>query len=287
MSWLLFLDESGHDHQNMPYEVRGGLAVHASKLWALIRAVQTLEQSCFGAHLHQYGSEIKGSKLLDRDRFKWSHQAPPLDPAARRKNALNFLNDSRQGRVPRRHEFTAYGQACIAMAEGIIERLRSHEARLFAAIIPKVNKPADQPAEYLRKDQVLLLERYFYFLEHRQEMGLLVMDGTEKTADRRFVRRLERYFTLTMTGVQRTQWIVPAPLFVEPDVVYGVQMADLCIHILNWACRLPGMTEPKRPVIEPFYWLLEGLIWRGDGYRGGQVFRTHGVVYVPDPYGGR
>ena len=29
MSWLLFLDESGHDHRNMPYEVRGGIALHA------------------------------------------------------------------------------------------------------------------------------------------------------------------------------------------------------------------------------------------------------------------
>ena len=29
MSWLLFLDESGHDHKSMPYEVRGGIALHA------------------------------------------------------------------------------------------------------------------------------------------------------------------------------------------------------------------------------------------------------------------
>jgi len=27
MSWLLFLDESGHDHKNCPYEVRGGVAI--------------------------------------------------------------------------------------------------------------------------------------------------------------------------------------------------------------------------------------------------------------------
>lgn len=26
MSWLLFLDESGHDHKQIPYEVRGGIA---------------------------------------------------------------------------------------------------------------------------------------------------------------------------------------------------------------------------------------------------------------------
>ena len=26
MSYLLFLDESGHDHRTMPYEVRGGVS---------------------------------------------------------------------------------------------------------------------------------------------------------------------------------------------------------------------------------------------------------------------
>lgn len=32
MSWFLFLDESGHDHKTMPYEVRGGIALHAGAL---------------------------------------------------------------------------------------------------------------------------------------------------------------------------------------------------------------------------------------------------------------
>src|SRR5437868_3829607 len=60
MSWLLFLDESGHDHRQTPYEVRGGFAIHASKLWPFIQAVRTLEQSHFGSYLHEHGSEIKG-----------------------------------------------------------------------------------------------------------------------------------------------------------------------------------------------------------------------------------
>jgi len=40
MSWLLFLDESGHDHKTTPYEVRGGVAIHAGELWPFVRAVQ-------------------------------------------------------------------------------------------------------------------------------------------------------------------------------------------------------------------------------------------------------
>ncbi len=51
MSWLLFLDESGHDHKTTPYEVRGGVAIHAGELWSFVRAVQGLELDAFGAEL--------------------------------------------------------------------------------------------------------------------------------------------------------------------------------------------------------------------------------------------
>ncbi len=284
MSWLLFLDESGHDQKQMPYEIHGGFAVHASKLWPFISAVRTMEQSMFGTYLHQYGSELKGCNLLQKDRFKWDLQGPKMDEAARRKHALNFLNNNKQGRKPRRDEFTAYGQACLALAEGVIGLLSSHDSKLFAAIIPRLPRPSTLPDELLRKDLVFLLERFFYFLEMEQQMGLLVMDGTDKQADRKLVRRLERYFTQTMTGRQRTQWIVPVPLFVESDMAYGVQVADLCIYSLNWGWRLGNMTEPTRPEIEPFALLLERVIWHGEGYREGKVFKTHGTVYVPDPY---
>jgi len=287
VSWLLFLDESGHDHRNVPYEVRGGVAVHAAKLWAFLSAVRTLEQSIFGASLAHFGAEIKGSRLLRTRCFRWDKQGPRLEDATRRKHALNFLNSGKSGRRPRREEFTAFGQACISLAEGVIELLKSHDAKLFAAVVPQRTRPAAAPAEYLRKDVVFLLERYFYFLEGRQEMGLLVMDGSDKTADRRIVRRMERYFTQTQPGRYRTQWIVPVPLFVESDMAYGVQAADLCIYCLNWGWRLREMDKPTRPEIEPFVWLLERIIWHGEGHRDGKVFRTHGVVYVPDLYEAR
>ncbi len=206
MSWLLFLDESGHDHQQMPYEIHGGFAIHASKLWPLISGVRTLEQSTYGAYLHQYGSEIKGSKLLAKDRFKWAAQASPMGEAERRKQALNFLSSGAQRRTPRRDEFTAYGQACLAMTEGVLHLLNSFDARIFAAAIPcDVAPVAPLPNDLLRKDLVFLLERFFYFLEERREPGLLVMDGSEKQADRKLVRRIEWYFTETMIGRQRTQ----------------------------------------------------------------------------------
>src|SRR5262245_24652904 len=149
MSWLLFLDESGHDHKGVPYEIHGGFAIHASKLWAFLSAMRILEQSIFGTSLYEHGSEIKGKKLLAKDRFKWSEQGPIMDDVTRRKHALNFLSSSEQKRKPRRQEFTGFGQACLAMVDGIIQLLKSHDAKLFATIIPPVKKPADVPEDLL------------------------------------------------------------------------------------------------------------------------------------------
>jgi gluconate kinase len=88
------MDESGHDHNNMPYEVRGGIAVHAGRLWPLVRSIQALEVECFGAELHAFKKEFKGCNLLDKDRFKWANQMPWMAEEERRKNALAFLNRS-------------------------------------------------------------------------------------------------------------------------------------------------------------------------------------------------
>lgn len=284
MSWLLFLDESGHDHKNTPYEVRGGFAIHASKLWSLILGIRSLEQSTFGVYLSEAGTEIKGEKLLRKDRFKWAAQGSAIPPAERRKHALNFLNSGPQGRAPRRDEFAAYGQSCLEFTSGLISLLRGHDARVFASMIPAVRVPGATKPELLRKDHVFLLERYFFFLEERREAGLLVMDGTQKEEDRRFVRRMERYFTLTLTGRQRTTWIVPIPMFVESDMAYGVQVADLLIYTLNWGFRLNRMDRPTRPEVEPIAESLRPLVWHGDVYKEGAVHPSHGIVYIPDPY---
>lgn len=291
MSYLLFLDESGHDHRNLPYEVHGGFALHAKKLWPFVKALTTLEQAAFGDYLHRFQKEIKGCKLLDKDRFRFAAQGPTMEDVARRKHSLGFLHKGLRKQPPTREEFTAYGQACLAMVRGIFDLLEQHETKVFAAIIPRrlpvpENLPPSLPPEdVLRKDLVFLLERYFYMLEYRNEMGLLVMDETEKMQDRRFVRRLEWYFKEKATGRYRSARIVPSPFFVASDMAYPVQVADVIIYAINVGLRLPGMTEAVRPeVAGEFVPLIERLQWRGDGYRDGVAFKTQGIVYVPDPY---
>jgi len=291
MSWLLFLDESGQDHKTCPYEVRGGVAVHASKLWPLVDSLQSLEIECFGCHLHDFGAELKGAKLLKKKRFQHADQAPPIDGALRRKLCQAFLTKTSQQLPPTREELTAYGQASVLMGEGIFERLASHDARLFAAVIPPNLKPSAEHSEgYLRKDHVFLLERFFYFLEEKREHGLLVFDETDRTDDRRFVRRLEAYFTRTHKGRQRTAWIVPSPLFVSSEMSYLIQAADIAIYCVNWGFRVPthGFDQPTRPEIEArFRYHLERLQYRGEGGDGARVFSVFGITYVPDPYTSR
>ena len=288
MSYLLFVDESGDDHRAMPYEVRGGFAVHTKRLWSFVQAMRSSEEPAFGAPLHRYRSEIKGHKLLDKDRFVWAAQDEWLDDVARRKYAVSFLSRGVAGQVPSRIEFTAYGQASLTMARSIFRLLRDHDAVLFASAIPRgsVKSVDDKGHELLRRDHVFLLERYFYFLEEKQEEGLLVMDQTDKETDRRFVQLLHRYFTRTNPGRYRAAWIVPAPFFVSSDMTYSVQAADVCIYCVNWGFRLPmrGMDAPAREDIAREFgpWLSE-LQFKGQGYRDGEVYDSFGIVYVPEP----
>ena len=193
MSWLLFLDESGHDHKTMPYEVRGGIALHASDLWSFVQAVQKHEFYSFGCHLHQYSCELKGSTLLDRKRFKFAQQLPPMEPEARRKHCVSFFSKNLEKKPITKDEFTAYGQACLEIARGLFQLLTQHRAVLFAAVIPPVARPANLQLGNWPRTRCSSSNAFSISSKHTVSTGLLVVDG-QKVADRSFVKRLEAYF---------------------------------------------------------------------------------------------
>jgi hypothetical protein len=277
----------------MPYEVRGGIALHANKLWPFIRAVAALEQDCFGDRLYRYKTEIKGSKLLDKDRFKWRAQMSPLDTLTRRQNSVAFLKKglAKDKIPPTRIEFAAYGQACLAMAHGIFALLKEYDARLFACAIPITDLKSGMEGigEYLRKDHVFMFERFYYFLHTEQQTGLLVMDATENNNDRQFMRQMDRYFTLTATGQLRSQWIVPAPFFVSSAMAYPVQVADVCIYCINWGFRCDHAMNGvvRQEIADEFGGLLRDLEWKGEVRKPEGVYTNYGICYVPDPYDSR
>jgi hypothetical protein len=291
MSWMLFMDESGHDHNTMPYEVHGGIAVHDSKLWAFLQAVKQLEQNCFGAPISSYKQELKGCKLLDNKRFRFARQAPVMSDAQRTKNCRQFLQKGTEKANPTSEEFCAYGQACIKMVEELFPIIQNFDAYIFASVVPKSTPYHNNLlSEYLRKDHVFLFERFFYLLERDKEHGLIVMDEVQKEEDRRFAGRMESYFTKTTTGRFRATSIIPSPFFVSSDMTYAVQVADIVIYCINLGFRLPqfGMNAPVREEIQNIAgsWIGK-LQFRGDGYRDGEIFPTFGVVYVNDVYASR
>lgn len=287
MSYLLFLDESGHDHRQMPYEVRGGIAIHASKVWSFVQDMREMELVCFGANLQNFKHEIKGSKLLDKDRFKWAGQEVWLSNHARKEHCISFLKKrSGQSRI----EFTAYGQACLMMAENIFVLLRKYEAVVFASAIPRgVRSDSDIPDNFLRKDFVFLFERFYYFLELKQETGLIVFDETDKSGDAKLMGKLNAYYRNTHTGRSRSEWVVPYPLFVPSDLSYPVQAADVCIYCVNWGFRrASGMSAAARQEIQNLSEKqLYDLQYKGNYESEGGRANIYGIVYVPDPYESR
>ena len=264
--------------------------MHVNKLWPFVQRLQRAEQHAFGARLHDYKKELKGSKLLDKDRFKWAAQSDSLSDDDRQRHCRSFFTKGLEKKPPVQIEFTAYGQASLVMAHAVFDALTEFDARVFAAVIPaNVSKPAEFVAEeFLRKDHVFLFERFFYFLEKQKQHGLLVMDEVEKVSDRRFVRQMERYFSNTLTGRHRTARIVPVPMFVSSDMSLPVQAADLVIYSINWGYRnqVIDLSAPARQeVAEQFAVKIDRLQYRGQGYRDGRVFKQWGICHVPNPYG--
>jgi hypothetical protein len=240
-----------------------------------------------GCTLREFQKELNGSTLLDAKRFRFAKQADPMPDEERRKHSRTFLTKGLQKGLPTSSEFCAYGQACIEMAHGIFRLLTENDAVLFASMIPRGSGKADAPIEgLLRKDKVFLLERFFYFLEPKKEHGLLVLDGSEKISDMKFVKQLESYFVKTGTGRDRAQWIIPTPFCVSSDMAYPIQAADICIYCINWGFRLPthGMDEPIRQEINSaFFKWLRNLQFHGHCYKDGKEYEIWGICYVPNP----
>ncbi len=280
MAQMFFMDESGHDHKTMPYEVRGGFSIHMRKLWSLVQDIRALELHCFGQRL----IEFKGSKLLSKKKFEWASQDTEFPDDRRRDLVKKFLENKDKAKG---EQYTAYGQACLRMAQGIVKLLVDMDVVVFAVSIPRqARRPANSRyQDFLRKDQVFLFERFYYFLEEKNEHGVIVMDETERIQDGRFVVQMEKYFSKTENGRKRAYLVVPTPLFVSSHTAIAVQAADLCIYAINWGFRLPnrGMDAETRPEIADMFGAgLSRLQYKKQDH--GQGFETYGITYVPNPY---
>ena len=260
MTWLLFLDESGHDHKNCPYEVRGGLAIRSDHLWPLLQEVRRICQIELGCTAAVPLPELKGARLLSRDRWKIRSKLPLFSPSARRQLAGECLS---LPSPPTRSQYVAYAQSGFVLVGQILDLLYDHEVRVIATALPRgTAKSLTLPADFLRKDYVFLLQRFAFLLADRDDNGVLVFDQSEEKQDGRFLRQIENYFTRTVAGRTRSQRVIPIPLFVSSAMTLPVQLADICLYCINWGYRLPerGMNAPERAEIAQFASKIRRLV---------------------------
>ena len=141
MAYLLFLDESGQDRRDSPYEVLAGIAVEDSRSWNLITDIQEAEVAHFGQRITRGELELKGRKLLKSKVFRMAGQLPEADSAQRLSLASECLREGRAARDDgrpahvSRQQLTALAQAKIAFVRTVFELCLRHQARAFASIV--------------------------------------------------------------------------------------------------------------------------------------------------------
>lgn len=279
MAYLLFVDESGQDHRQSPYEVLAGAAVQDTQLWNLVCAIQDAEPRFFGKTISNDVEELKARRLLKRKIFKLANQLDPIPEVERAALAAGALND---GANASRAQLTALGQAHIAYVHHVLELCASYGVRFFASIVdPSAPTPAGQA---LRKDYAYLFERFFYFVDEQpaHERGFIVFDELERSRAHLLVNQMSAYFRATEKGRMRSGRIVPEPLFVHSDLTTGIRIADLVAYIISWNVRVGQMTAEKRQEMDTLGQAVLDLRHRATidraGYPDGFVVWSFAVI---------
>lgn len=279
MAWLLFIDESGHDRKQAPYEVLTGIAIRDRDIWPLIGELHACELGWFGRRYSSGPAELKGRKLLPSKVFRHAQLNVGISPERITELARAALDDGASASVA---HFKALALAKLGYVRGVFESCSRFNCRAFASIIE-----TDAPytaTDGLRKDYAYLFQRFFYFLQDQspQEMGIIVFDELEKSRSHILIDQSHRYFRDTAVGKSRAQLIVPEPLFVHSDLTTGVQIADLVAYCVSWGFRTPQMTKPPRPELEPFGRQVAGLRYRAQRVRSGRGFTIWSFAHISD-----
>ncbi len=244
MSYMLFLDESGHDLRQSPYEVLAGVAVEDRDLWNLICQVQDAEKEIFGTRVSDGLLELKGKKLLKAKTFRLARQMSNFPEDERKRLARACLED---GASATRKQLTALAQAKLAFVSRLLTLCSHYRVKAFASI---VDRDAPRPVgDFLRKDYAYLFERYFYYLDDRagDPLGLVVFDELERSQCHILIDQMSRYFRETVTGQNRASKVIPEPFFVHSHLTTAIQIADVIAYLVAWGVRVGGMHRAARP----------------------------------------
>jgi Protein of unknown function (DUF3800) len=177
LAYFLFIDESGHDHKDAPYEVLAGIAVEDSRTWPLITELNHSEEKHFGLRYSKEKVEIKGKKFLKKKVFKLARQLPAMSEEVRTPLAKSCILE---GGSAGKRELTALAQAKLAFVQDVFTICSDYECHAFASIVHPAAPKSD--SDMLRKDYSCFFERFFYFLEdHGSQQGIVVFDELEKS----------------------------------------------------------------------------------------------------------
>jgi hypothetical protein len=283
MSYLLFIDESGHDQRESPYEVLAGIVIEDRKLWPLIGAVHDLEMACFGQRYAAGERELKGKKLLKRKVFRHAAQADSIPAGDRTEMARRCLAD---GSSATSTEMAALGQAKIDFVRRALTLCHDYDCKAIASIVARA---APRPSEdVLRKDYAYLFERFFYFLEEQpgDHQGLVVFDELERSQGHLLVDHMARFSSDLHVGRERAERIIPEPFFVHSHLTTGVQLADLIAYIAAWGIQVGRMPPASRPELRDLGELvcrLENHAWIPEKPgRPKRRMQSHSIAYIED-----
>lgn len=260
MAYFLFIDESGQDHHDSPYEVLAGFAIQDKDLWNLVREIHELELSCFGRRYREDGREIKANKFLKRKTFRLADQLPPISIPERTQLAKEALD---HGENVTKRQLTSLAQAKLDYVSRVIQICHHYRCKIFASIICDPSTiPKDKTM--LRKDYIYLFERFYYFLEDKKEepRGIVVFDELDKSASHLLLTQMDKYFKNTVKGRLRSSLIIPEPFFVHSDLTTGIQIVDFVAYILSWNFRVGKLNKHQRKELNHYLELLMPLRYR-------------------------
>jgi Protein of unknown function (DUF3800) len=260
MAFFLFIDESGQDHHDSPYEVLAGIAIDDKDLWDFIRCAHELEIDCFGRKYREKGNEIKARTFLKKKTFRLADQLSPITKKERTELAMQALDN---GATITKLQLTALAQSKLEYVGKLLELCQRFRIKVFASVICNENSiPTDK--EMLRKDYVYLFERFYYFLEDNphEPLGIVVFDELDRSASHLLLDQMDRYFKKTAKGRYRAGLIIPEPFFVHSDLTTGIQVVDFVAYILSWNFRVGKLDKASRDELTKFLELIKAMRYR-------------------------
>lgn len=264
MAFFLFVDESGQDHKESPYEVLAGVAIRDEVLWRVVKELHDAEVARFGRRYSNGSRELKGTKILKRKTFHHAKLNADVQPHEIPRLAQEALDDGAFFNSVR--HLKALALAKIAYVSDVFTICRQNDCKIFASVV-EVDAPRSA-TDGLRKDYAYLFERYFYYIDDRSnecaypQHGVIVFDELEKSQSHILIDQAHRYFKETATGRYRASLIIPEPFFVHSDLTTGVQIADLVAYCISWGFRIPTMRKDARDELAPYAKQLADLRYR-------------------------